>query len=46
VSQAVPELRSVRLAELAPEPGEFDPLKAQVPLMRDFQRWAEFARDA
>ena len=34
------------LERLAPEPGEFDRLKAQVTLMRDSQRWAEFARDA
>jgi len=34
------------LERLAPEPGEFERLKAQVTLMRDSQRWAEFARDA
>ena len=34
------------LERLAPVPGEFERLKAQVTLMRDSQRWAEFVRDA
>lgn len=34
------------LERVAPEPGEFERLKAQVALMRDSQRWAEFAREA
>lgn len=34
------------LERVAPEPGEFERLKAQVTLMRDVQRWAQFARDA
>ncbi len=34
------------LERLAPEPGEFERLKAQVTLMRDVQRWADFSRDA
>jgi DNA repair protein RecN (Recombination protein N) len=34
------------LERVAPEPGEFERLKAQVTLMRDSARWAEFARDA
>jgi len=34
------------LERLAPEPGEFERPKAQVTVMGDSQRWAEFARDA
>jgi len=34
------------LERVAPEPGEFDRLKAQVVLLRDSRRWTEFAREA
>jgi DNA repair protein RecN (Recombination protein N) len=34
------------LERIAPQPGEFEQLKAQVTLMRDVQRWADFSRDA
>lgn len=34
------------LERVAPEPGEFERLKSQVTLLRDSQRWADFARDA
>lgn len=34
------------LEEVAPEPGEHDALRARLGLLRDAQRWAEFARDA
>jgi DNA repair protein RecN (Recombination protein N) len=34
------------LERVAVEPGEFERLKAQVTLLRDSQRWADFAREA
>ena len=34
------------LEEISPEPGEYEALRARLLLLRDAQRWAEFARDA
>jgi DNA repair protein RecN (Recombination protein N) len=34
------------LERVAPEPGEYDTLRQRLTLLRDAQRWAEFARDA
>ncbi|MCB9716745.1 MAG: DNA repair protein RecN [Myxococcales bacterium] len=34
------------LEEVAPEPGEYEALHGRLSLLRDAQRWAEFARDA
>ncbi len=34
------------LEQVSPEPGEYDALRQRLSLLRDAQRWAEFARDA
>ncbi|MCA9707679.1 MAG: DNA repair protein RecN [Myxococcales bacterium] len=34
------------LEQVSPEPGEYEALRGRLSLLRDAQRWAEFARDA